>query len=94
MHIKVIDYLKFRKCGFERRAMVLWLEVSKDKYALPVAVYDSVKELSKAAGVTENSIRSYVSKYDNGKINKCRFRRVVVDEVVNEKSNKRKVFRA
>ena len=37
--------------------MVLWLEVSKDKYALPVAVYDSVKELSKVAGVTENSIR-------------------------------------
>ena len=41
--------------------MVLYIAVTKDKYELPVAVADSVGELSQMTGATKNSILSCIS---------------------------------
>ena len=56
--------------------MDVWLMVEKDKYELPLAVANSAEELAKITGSTEGSIRSFVSKYDNGKIKFSKYRRV------------------
>lgn len=41
--------------------MKLYLKVSKDKYELPEAVADNIKELSEMTGIKRNSIRSLLS---------------------------------
>lgn len=56
----------------------LYLLVSKDKYELPLAVMDSIPELSKIVGRTENSVRSSVTHYYNDGL-WCPFRRVEVE---------------
>lgn len=40
--------------------------VSKDKYELPMAVTDTVKELSVMTGKSESAIRSGISKQKQG----------------------------
>ena len=40
--------------------------VSKDKYELPMAVADTVKELSVMTGKSESAIRSGISKQKQG----------------------------
>jgi len=44
----------------------LYIKHTIDKYELPVAVADSTKELSIMTGKTEGSIRSMVSRKQNG----------------------------
>ena len=56
----------------------LYLLVSKDEYELPLAVCDSVYELSKKTGATENTIKSSLSHYYNDGVNSP-YRRVEVD---------------
>lgn len=56
----------------------LYLLVSKDEYELPLAVCDSVYELSERAGATENTIRSALSHYKNDGVN-CPYRQVEVE---------------
>lgn len=41
--------------------MTLYIKVTKDKYELPVAVADTVVELAKMVGTTEQSIYSSMS---------------------------------
>lgn len=41
--------------------MKLYLRVTRDKYELPEAVADSIKELSEMTGIKRNSIRSLLS---------------------------------
>lgn len=54
-----------------------WIEVTRDKYELPLGVYDSVHALSRATGQSVGSIRSQVSRFEHGRQKKCRFRRVL-----------------
>lgn len=60
--------------------MRLYMMVSKDKYELPIAVADNVRELAEMTGGSENSIRSFISKYEHGDIKNSRYRKVVVDD--------------
>ena len=41
--------------------MVVWMEVTKDKYELPVAIADSAVELAGIVNKTVNNIRSSAS---------------------------------
>lgn len=41
--------------------MFIWMQVTKDKYELPVCIADSAEELAKMCGTTANSIKSSIS---------------------------------
>lgn len=58
----------------------LYLMVTKDKYELPLGVYDSLDELAEKQGVDKNYVKKSISQYEHGTINwKTPFRRVKVD---------------
>ena len=59
--------------------MIIWIEVTKDEYELPIAVADSAGELANLCGTTKNAVTS--SAYRKGrKGRKGRFRRVDIQE--------------
>lgn len=60
--------------------MILYITKTRDKYELPLGVYDSVKELSKAVNVKESSILSYISHTKNGTKSYCKYERVEIEE--------------
>lgn len=60
--------------------MVLYLEVTRDEFELPLAVADSIKELAKLRGVSRHTISHCVNDLENGKINKSKYLRVNVEE--------------
>lgn len=60
--------------------MVIWMEVTKDRYELPVAVADSAKELAAIVGVKKQSICKSVMQARRNKVRQIRFVKVVVEE--------------
>lgn len=60
--------------------MVVWMEVTRDEYELPVAVADSADELAKICGVSVNCIRVHVYRHESGLTNTKRFIRVDIGE--------------
>lgn len=58
--------------------MVVWMEVTQDKYELPLVVADSSVELARIVGVTKNHIYSRMSHYNNGRYKTSRFVKVVI----------------
>ena len=56
------------------------MTVTMDEYELPTAVADSAVELAKIVGTTPNSLMSRYSKHIHGKIEKCPFRKVKIEE--------------
>lgn len=58
----------------------LYMVVTKDKYELPLGVYDSLDELAEKQGVNKNYVKQSISRYEHG-TNKCfvPFRRVKVN---------------
>lgn len=59
--------------------MTLYLKVTSDRYELPLAVADSVKELSAMVGVKRNSIKTMIWKDENG-IKKGCYKKVIIEE--------------
>ena len=57
----------------------IFMLITTDRYELPVAVADTVKELAFLIGVSENNIRSAMSKAKK-RGTRCRYVRVVVEE--------------
>lgn len=60
--------------------MIIWMEVTRDRYELPVAVADSATELAKMAGVKPQSIMEHTCKAARGKIKRQRFVKVEVED--------------
>ena len=60
--------------------MTLWLAVTTDEYELPIAVADSVIELAKMVGVSENAIYQTVRNHKVGKVKKkvCPYMKIKV----------------
>lgn len=60
--------------------MRLYLEITQDKYELPIMVCESAAELARRTGLTENNVYSQISK---GRKNnwKPRFISIEVEEV-------------
>lgn len=56
----------------------LYLIVTMDELELPLAVFDSVREVAKYMGRTEASVRSTLSHYYSGRYKNCPFRKVKV----------------
>ena len=60
--------------------ITVWMEVSRDRYALPVIVTESIRDLAKKCHVTENCIYSTVCHGRKGDLKNPRFVRVDLDE--------------
>lgn len=60
--------------------MTLWMEVTQDDLELPVIVADSVLSLARKKGVSVSTIKSALSRYRKGKIKKCRYRKVEIED--------------
>lgn len=60
--------------------MMVWMEVTKDKYQLPVAVADSLKELSEITGVSRNAISQSACRMRSGQHLRGRFLSVEINE--------------
>lgn len=59
--------------------MTVYLEVTRDKYELPVNVADSQKELAILSGVSRKTVEQSIHRYKkNG--NAGRFRKVIIEE--------------
>lgn len=59
--------------------MTLYLEVTKDKYELPLAVADSIAELAKMRMVTRSTIDANISRWKKGIVKKSKYIEVKVD---------------
>lgn len=59
--------------------MVLYLEVTTDKYELPVAVADSPSELARIRNVSTNTVNSAIS-HEKAGVHKSKYKKVVVED--------------
>lgn len=59
--------------------LTVYMEITKDKYELPIAVADTAGELAKICGTTKNAILSSISKSNIGFI-KPRYIRVKIED--------------
>lgn len=57
----------------------VYMQITNDKYELPLAVADTVEELAQMRGVKKDSIYSIMSHFRHGKNNKCQYIKVVFD---------------
>lgn len=62
----------------------IYMEVSRDKYELPVFIAETVKDLAKITGCSEGNIYSSISKRKHNGI-KTRFVKVDIQEDPDEK---------
>lgn len=60
--------------------MVIWMEVSKDRYELPVVIADSCAELARRCRVNQTSIWKHMFRCRHGLIKRQRFVKVEVEE--------------
>lgn len=60
--------------------MKIYMEVTHDKYELPVVIADTVEELGRMTGTSPSGILCMIARYNRGSINWTRFRRVVVED--------------
>ena len=60
--------------------MKLYMMVTKDKYELPLGVYDSLDELAEKQQVNKNYVKKSISQYEHGTNNWfVPFRKVIVE---------------
>jgi len=59
--------------------MVVYIEVTKDKYELPVVVADSVNELARLCDTSVNNIYSRISHEEAGRY-KSKYKKVYIDD--------------
>lgn len=60
--------------------MTVWMEVTRDRYQLPVAVAESLQELAAMVGVKPESITQHISRVKHGRVKRERFCKVEVDK--------------
>lgn len=63
--------------------MKIYLEVTPDKYELPVRMADTAAALARMVGCSVNNVYSGISHYEHGR-HKSRFRKVEIEEVEDE----------
>ena len=60
--------------------MKLWMQITPDKYQLPVQIADSAEELADLTGASLNVIRSTASKLIHGKQKNGSYISVVIND--------------
>lgn len=61
-------------------AEFIWMLVSQDKYELPLVVASSAGELARKLGKNKNTIESCLCHYEHGRLKKCPYVRVKIDD--------------
>ena len=64
--------------------MTVYMEVTTDKYELPVAMADSARELSRMTGAPISTIYKSVSRIKSGEHRRGRFIKVIIEEKTSE----------
>lgn len=64
--------------------MIVYMKVTRDKYELPIAIADTVGELSEMTGASKETIFSNISHQKTGLIKKGSFKRVDIGELEGE----------
>lgn len=59
--------------------MILWMEVTQDKYELPVAVAESKKELAEMRGIKPKTIQNAIMRAKSHGW-QCKYKKVYVEE--------------
>lgn len=60
--------------------MTVWMHVTRDKYHLPLGVYDSAREMSIALKINVNNIFSYIGKAKTKQYKYPKYVKVEIDE--------------
>ena len=60
--------------------MKIYMEITRDKYELPLAVADSPARLAEMCGVTKNNVYSTISHVKSGRYQRGRYVKVEVDD--------------
>ena len=60
--------------------MKLYLQVTRDKYELPLAIADSPAELARITGAKPATVASTLSHYRHGRYTRTQFVEVEIDE--------------
>lgn len=63
-----------------KRKKYIWFRISGDAYELPEVLADSAEELAAKTGSSPGTIKTEYCKWAKGKIKKCRWRRVEVED--------------
>lgn len=64
--------------------MKLWLEITNDKYQLPLAVCDSLKELAEKRKVDRSTITIKASRFKTGRLKFSPYITVEIDDEEDE----------
>lgn len=70
----------WRKDGRIGDEMTIWIEVTRDKYELPIHVADTAKELAEMSRCSTNNIYSAISHYRHRNQSSAKFYKVEIDE--------------
>ena len=60
--------------------MTVWMEITLDKYELPLAVADTSTELSRMRGLEKRTVLKTLWRWKSGKLKNCKFRKVEIDD--------------
>lgn len=71
-----------RKPYVKKKKPCLWMIVTLDELELPIAVFDSAKEMAEFSGITVDSIYSEISHEKYGLQKRTKYKKVILDEVV------------
>ena len=58
----------------------VYMEITTDKYQLPIAIADSVAELAKMRGIKPATISSNIYHFNCGKVNKSKYIKVEIKD--------------
>lgn len=58
--------------------MIVYMEVTKDKYELPLGVFDSIQALADSCNVKPQTVKATISRTKNGTIAQSRYRKVEI----------------
>jgi hypothetical protein len=62
----------------------IWMLCTKDKYNLPLAIYETAREMSNAVGVSTGTLYSYINKV---KVNGWKYPKYVNVEIDDEEDD-------
>lgn len=58
----------------------VWMQISKDKYELPIFVAETAQELADICGVSVNTVQSAVCRNEHGEYEKSQYIKVRVED--------------
>lgn len=64
----------------KKQMRLVYMEVTKDKYELPLAVSDSIRELARMRGVNASTISHAINGIDGKNFVRSKYKAVEIDE--------------